>query len=132
MDRAAALIREIRTHIPISTPLWICPVIRPDGRNIQPFSPHGVISFRLPHRKSSIWQHFADFFGSRNRTTYSSPLMLDFGIYGRVDDGRGKEYSRFLDLWTLRNGARKMVSSFFLYFPGFSFGGKGVSKEFAS
>ena len=58
---AAALVRHVRAAVPVSTPLWLCPVRgRPGpGAPAQPLSPHG-------HRAG---------------------LLVNVGVYGRVCDG---------------------------------------------
>jgi hypothetical protein len=48
-------------------------------------------------------------------TIFDSPhgvmddLIIDFGVYGRIDHDQGAAYTRKLDIWTLLQGARKMV-----------------------
>lgn len=76
----------VRKNIPISTPLWLCPV-KGLRREIhyQPFSPHGIY---------------------KNK----DELYIDVGIYGRVIDQGGWKYTRLLDEWTFHHPARKMVS----------------------
>jgi hypothetical protein len=80
--KALELIDYVHHEVPLTTPMWICPVLRPTNA-LQPFSPHGVSS---------------------------SQLMVDIGIYGRVPDNKGWEYTRKLDLWAIHHHARKMVS----------------------
>ena len=74
----------ITKNIPITTPLWLCPIRTAKSLGtVQPFSTHGVCT---------------------------EDMMVDIGIYGRVSDFKAKEYSRLLDLWVLENQSRKMVS----------------------
>merc|ERR1712232_993649 len=84
-ETAAAFVDNIRETIPISTPLWLCPVRVPDVA--QPLSPHGY------HHPGS---------GS---------LMLNIGIWGRVCDRAGVEHSIALEKAATAAGGRKMLYS---------------------
>mmetsp|Transcript_28823 Transcript_28823/g.37880 ORF Transcript_28823/g.37880 Transcript_28823/m.37880 type:complete len:547 (-) Transcript_28823:93-1733(-) len=75
------LVQFVRATVPISTPLWLCPV-RPAPTH-QPFSPHGC----------------------------QKELIINVGIYGRVSDGQGKLHSRRLEHWTVAHNGRKMLYS---------------------
>ena len=46
---------------------------------------------------------------SSSASSREGVLMVDVGIYGRVTDKRGEQYTRLLDVWAVRNNARKMV-----------------------
>lgn len=87
MDKTKELIDIIRRNITaFSTPLWLCPVKRVHADIPQPFSP---IHPRI-----------------------NNDILIDVGIYGRVDDRKAAMYTRQLDVWSLRNNARKMVSTY--------------------
>mmetsp|Transcript_2119 Transcript_2119/g.4271 ORF Transcript_2119/g.4271 Transcript_2119/m.4271 type:complete len:166 (-) Transcript_2119:131-628(-) len=80
-ENASALIRRVRHSIPISTPLWICPL---KGSKIrQPLATHG----------------------------HHSGLMMNIGVYGRVCDSEGRRYSKELEEFTAAHGGRKMLYS---------------------
>jgi Delta24-sterol reductase len=85
-DSANKLIEFTRDKIPITTPIWLCPVraVGSKHQSNQAFSPHGIY---------------------KNQEA----LYIDAGIYGRVIDNNGWKYTRLLDEWTLLNPARKMV-----------------------
>ena len=78
---AATLVQEVRSKVPINTPIWLCPV-KPSPA-AQLLSPHG-------HVKS---------------------LVVNVGIYGRVCDGRGSFYTKFLEAQIAKLGGRKMLYS---------------------
>ena len=85
MNKTKELIDIIRRNITaLSTPLWLCPVKRIHADISQPFSP---IHPRI------------------------NDILIDVGIYGRLDDRNAAIYARQLDILSLRNNARKMVSS---------------------
>jgi Delta24-sterol reductase len=76
---APALLSWIRSSIPISTPLWLCPV---RTNKTQPFTP----SF---HQTETI--------------------LLNCGIYGRVADGCGVKYTIQAETKCQEFGGRKML-----------------------
>lgn len=85
MNKTKDLIDIIRRNMTaFSTPLWLCPARRVHTDIPQPFSP-------IHPRNDDI--------------------LIDVGIYGRVDDSNAAAYTRQLDIWTLRNYARKMVGT---------------------
>ena len=83
MNKTKEVIDIIRQNITaFSTPLWLCPAKRIHRDIPQPFSPiHPSID----------------------------DILIDVGIYGRLDDRKAAMYTRQLDIWSLRNNARKMV-----------------------
>lgn len=81
-SNASSLAGFVRNRIPISVPLWYCPVKRVYAD--QPLSPSGTIQ---------------------------DSLIINVGIWGRVGDNRGHEYTRML-INAVRNfGGRKMLYS---------------------
>ncbi|CAM9350798.1 unnamed protein product [Phaeothamnion confervicola] len=117
-DRAADLVRFVRGSVPISTPLWLCPVRGPAGCP-QPLSPHGV----LPPESSGA---ASDFGGGGDKNggggsgggsgkygggVCGGRLLVNVGVYGRVSDRRGEEHSRRLEAWLRHAGGRKMLYS---------------------
>ncbi|KAG7364167.1 FAD binding protein [Nitzschia inconspicua] len=73
--------------IPISTPIWLCPVL---FNNNQPFTPS--------YKKQN-----------QSKPTVSAPVMINCGIYGRVSDGRGAYYTQQLEAMCEQLGGRKML-----------------------
>lgn len=71
----------VQASIPLSTPIWLCPV---RSNNNQPFTP----SFRDGE---------------------STELLLNCGIYGRVCNGRGSRYTQQLEAKCQVAGGRKML-----------------------
>lgn len=84
-ETAASFINSIRRNVPISTPLWLCPVRVP--RVAQPLSPHG------------------------NYKPGENAFMLNVGIWGRVCDRSAVQYSVALEKEALSLGGRKMLYS---------------------
>ena len=76
---ATELISWVRTHVPLSTPIWLCPVKSNDN---QPFTPS--------YQKDNV-------------------VMINCGIYGRVGDGQGRWYTQQLEALCRRLGGRKML-----------------------
>jgi hypothetical protein len=86
-QKVEKLIQFVRQNISSYTsPIWLCPVLQAP----QPFSPNGMNSFK-----------------SSNAGT----ILVDVGIYGRLIDNLGHVYTRHLDIWAMKNDARKMVSA---------------------
>eukprot|EP00281_Chroomonas_sp_CCMP1168_P014834 CAMPEP_0206218820 /NCGR_PEP_ID=MMETSP0047_2-20121206/3997_1 /ASSEMBLY_ACC=CAM_ASM_000192 /TAXON_ID=195065 /ORGANISM="Chroomonas mesostigmatica_cf, Strain CCMP1168" /LENGTH=561 /DNA_ID=CAMNT_0053641337 /DNA_START=205 /DNA_END=1886 /DNA_ORIENTATION=- len=81
VKEAGGLVKRIRGTVPISTPLWLCPVSGCKDR--QEFSPHG----------------------------HHPGLLINVGIYGRVCDNEGRRYSRELEVYAAAHGGRKMLYS---------------------
>jgi hypothetical protein len=69
----------VQGNIPLSTPIWLCPV---KTNKDQPFTP----SYHL-----------------------TEPVMVNCGIYGRVADGRGASYTQQLEERCQDAGGRKML-----------------------
>jgi hypothetical protein len=72
----------VQTSIPMSTPIWLCPV-RTNSNQV--FTP------------------------SYNKTLPQSSVMLNCGIYGRVSDGKGADYTQQLERKCKEVGGRKML-----------------------
>ncbi|KAL3922660.1 MAG: hypothetical protein SGILL_002085 [Bacillariaceae sp.] len=72
----------VLSTIPISTPIWLCPV---RTNSNQPFTP------------------------SYDNKSSASSIMLNCGIYGRVSDGKGAEYTGRLEKECHKVGGRKML-----------------------
>ncbi|KAL3925925.1 MAG: hypothetical protein SGILL_000068 [Bacillariaceae sp.] len=79
-----AFLSWVQSTIPISTPIWLCPV---KTNNNQPFTPS--------YKKAS--------------PNSSCSVMLNVGVYGRVSDGRGAEYTQHLETKCSEVGGRKML-----------------------
>eukprot|EP01038_Epipyxis_sp_PR26KG_P010981 gene10981-14749_t len=86
LSKTESLVKFTRNNIPITTPLWLCPVLKSNSKQI--LSPH-YIEFDEKKEK----------------------YLVDVGIYGRVDDNNGNLYTRLLDVWSLLNSCRKMLYS---------------------
>ena len=82
---AAPFIKELDQRIPISTPLWLCPVAPP----VRPLllAPHGQ----------------------------AKRLMINVGVYGRVCDESARVHSRWVEEEVARRRGRKMLYSINLY-----------------
>jgi hypothetical protein len=87
LSKVKALLETVQQSIPLSTPIWLCPV-----RSAQSLGPAQLLS---PHT-SAI-------------PVGSEDMLVDVGIYGRVPDNRAGHYTRLLDRWGLDNMAKKMV-----------------------
>lgn len=77
----------VHASIPISTPIWLCPVLSNDN---QPFTP----SYVKPQMQGM---------------SPSPTVMINCGIYGRVSDGRGALYTQQLESMCNKVGGRKML-----------------------
>ena len=67
-------VQYVRQHIPITVPLWLCPVRRPS--RTQPLSPSG--KFNDSHR------------------IISDNTLINVGVWGRVSDNNGIQYMKQL------------------------------------
>jgi delta24-sterol reductase len=77
--KAIELVKWVRGSVPLTTPIWLCPV---RATTNQPFSP----SFN----------------------THES-ILLNCGVYGRVSNGLGREYTKELEEKCREGGGRKML-----------------------
>jgi len=84
IDEVSPFLTLIRSSVPLTTPLWLCPVRRVPPRRTQPFSPHG----------------------------HTPSLLVDVGVYGRVSDAAAERHSSLLEQWALTHNSRKMVNCF--------------------
>jgi len=82
---AAPFIKQLDERVPISTPLWLCPVA-PPARPLL-LAPHGQ----------------------------AKRLMINVGVYGRVCDESAKEHSRWVEEEVARRKGRKMLYSHNFY-----------------
>lgn len=78
---AAQLAMFVRENVPISVPLWFCPVT--PSTTLQPLSPTGS----------------------------ATELIINVGIWGRVSDRRGKHYTKQLERKIAELSGRKMLYS---------------------
>jgi delta24-sterol reductase len=77
--KAIELVKWVRANIPLTTPIWLCPV---RTNKDQIFTPNF-------HKEEKI--------------------MLNCAIYGRVPNGRGREYTKKLEEKCRKGGGRKML-----------------------
>ena len=88
VSRAPELLAHVRAHVPLSTPLWLCPVRGPAG-GVQPLAPHSG--------------------------TTVPQLYLNVGVYGRVPDLSARQHTRALEVLCGQLGGRKMLYGLNLY-----------------
>ena len=82
--QAPRLVNRIRDTLPLSVPLWLCPVQTNDN---QPFSP----SYYNPDPSSG------------------RVVLINCGVYGRVKDGHGAFHTQHLEEVCVALGGRKML-----------------------
>ena len=82
-------VHYIRRNIPITVPIWLCPVRRP--LRTQPLSPSGK-------------------FDDRNREA-SDDTLINVGVWGRVDDNNGIRYMEQMEQEMIQLNGRKMLYS---------------------
>jgi Delta24-sterol reductase len=90
-NSANAFLSWVYSSIPISTPIWLCPVRSNDD---QPFTP----SYSNPSEIKALLS-----------AATSSRVMINCGIYGRVSDGRGAFHTQELEATCDKVGGRKML-----------------------
>ena len=97
--------------MPLSTPLWICPVRRPGARYSSVGSGHETsrrtsdsTAFHHSYHDQPLSPH-----GGVNRGLAYGELQIDVGIYGRVPNGKGVAYTKGLEKWGMEHRARKML-----------------------
>jgi hypothetical protein len=86
---ASKFVQYIRQRIPITVPIWLCPVRRP--LRTQPLSPSGN-------------------FDDTNRTE-SDDILINIGVWGRVDDNNGVRYMEQMEHEMIQYNGRKMLYS---------------------
>jgi Delta24-sterol reductase len=89
-ENVTKFVEWIRQTIPLSVPIWLCPVKRPPAT--QPLSPSG-----------------GNF--DPTRVDSGSDMLINVGVWGRVGDGHGIVYMQELEAEMLRLGGRKMLYS---------------------
>ena len=92
-ENVTRFVETIHQTIPLSVPIWLCPVKRPTAT--QPLSPSGN------------FDGTSQFRGSNHSTT----TLVNVGVWGRVSDGNGVQYMKELEAEVLRLGGRKMLYS---------------------
>jgi Delta24-sterol reductase len=95
-DNATALVEYIRTHIPVTVPLWLCPVKRP--LSLQPLSPSGQRRRR----------HSGD---DASPEKNDDSILVNVALWGRVSNHGGIQYTAALEHAMLELGGRKMLYS---------------------
>ena len=88
-ENTTQFVQYIRQHIPISVPIWLCPVQRP--LRTQPLSPSG--KFDHTNRKES------------------DDTLINVGVWGRVDDNQGIQYMYQMEQEMIQYNGRKMLYS---------------------
>eukprot|EP00929_Paragymnodinium_shiwhaense_P009931 TRINITY_DN114351_c0_g1_i1.p1 TRINITY_DN114351_c0_g1~~TRINITY_DN114351_c0_g1_i1.p1 ORF type:complete len:661 (+),score=145.88 TRINITY_DN114351_c0_g1_i1:72-1985(+) len=94
---ASQLVQEVRKKVPMSTPLWLCPVRRGDERQ---FLSPSVVGSSADEDKSA------------------SDMLLNVGIYGRTPKQAAEGHSNDLEDAVARLGGRKMLYSQNFYDKG--------------
>jgi Delta24-sterol reductase len=89
-ENVTRFVEWIRQTMPLTVPIWLCPVKRPSAA--QPLSPSGRNFY--PTQADS-----------------SSDMLINVGVWGRVSDGKGIEHMQALEAAMLRLGGRKMLYS---------------------
>jgi Delta24-sterol reductase len=82
-SHAAEYLEYIRSKIPVTVPVWLCPV-KPALRS-QPLSP--------------------------NHNVKNENMLINVAVWGRVSDNKGAQYTRQLEEKMLELGGRKMMYS---------------------
>jgi Delta24-sterol reductase len=95
-DNATALVEYIRTNIPVTVPLWLCPVKRP--LSLQPLSPSGQRQRRLSDEDASPEKN-------------DDSILVNVALWGRVSNHGGIQYTAALEHAMLELGGRKMLYS---------------------
>lgn len=97
VDLVESLVHEVRgdSRFCIRTPIWLCPVRVPEG--YQPFSPNGNWNFGAAAK---------------------GKVLIDVGLYGRVQGDGGIDAAKFFEAWGLSNNSRKMLYSQNYYSAG--------------
>lgn len=99
-ERAIEMVQKVRNDIPeLTTPIWLCPV---RANSNQPFTP----SYRPP---STTPRPNKGTTTVTPTTAKSQPLLINCGVYGRVADGRGRQYTKELEDFCQSVGGRKML-----------------------
>jgi hypothetical protein len=95
-DNATALVEYIRTNIPVTVPLWLCPVKRP--LSVQPLSPSG-------QRQRGSGDDDASPENDDDR------MLVNVALWGRVSNHGGIQYTAALESAMLTWSGRKMLYS---------------------
>jgi Delta24-sterol reductase len=96
-DNATALVEYIRTNIPVTVPLWLCPVKRPLSE--QPLSPSGLQQRRRSDDDDASPEKDGD------------GILVNVALWGRVSNHGGIQYTAALEHAMLELGGRKMLYS---------------------
>jgi hypothetical protein len=81
-DNATALVEYIRTNIPVTVPLWLCPVKRP--MSVQPSSPSGLQQRRLSDDDASPQKD-------------DDGMLVNVALWGRVGNHGGIQCTAALE-----------------------------------
>lgn len=80
-SQALRYLKFVRQRIPVSIPIWLCPV----RATQQPLSPSGSYG--------------------------KEEMLINVAVWGRVADNRGEEYVKLMEESLLKHGGRKMLYS---------------------
>jgi Delta24-sterol reductase len=90
-ENVTQFIQYIRHNIPLSVPIWVCPVKRPQAT--QPLSPSG------------------NFDSHTVENNFAQMMLINVGLWGRVSDRNAIQYMKQIEDRMISLGGRKMLYS---------------------
>ena len=94
LDAVISFLKYVRSTIPMTTPIWLCPI---RSNSNQPFTP-------------SYYCGDDDSDGRKGQKS-TSTLFMNCAMYGRVSDGKGVQYTKQLEMKCHELHGRKLLYS---------------------